>query len=162
MVKFGKGNGDGHGKKSLPSRFDEVKGRAPTNIMVRVLDMSSLDTDAFNLIPASKRKDAYKCSHSYEHGIVITPKGLYALSSEGAGSTKPVTDDNPYVVDFYLVAEGWESGTPAVVMNLDENDLINLPYKGKVNLAQFIRVFGPRLEYAYEQWRQFLEPGGPN
>ena len=163
-IKFGKGNGNGngHGKKELPDRFKELKGRTPTSVMVRVLDMSSLDTDAFNLIPAAKRKDAYKCSHSYEHGIVITPKGIYGLSSEGTGNMVPVTEDEPYVIDFYLVAEKWESGAPAVVMNLNEHDLLNLPVKNEVNLAQFIRVFGPRLESAYDQWRRLLEPEGPS
>ncbi len=163
-VKFGKGNGNGngHGKKELPSRFDELKGRIPTSVMVRVIDMSKLDDRAFQSIPSSHRRDAFACRHSYRHGIVITPKGIYALSSDGSGSLKPVTKSNPYVIDFYLEAETWSSGAPDLVMEFDENDLINLPYEGKENLAQFIRVFGPRLEYAYDQWRRLLEPKGPS
>ena len=136
--------------------------REPTTIMVTTLDLSSLNAEAFAAIPKDgEYKEATGC-RCREHGIVQTKRGLYALDTEGIGPSEPISAKNTLPIEFWAEAkssEGYTKGWvfPAVSISLDDADLNKLATNKTVNLADFIRGFGARLNRNYEEWRRELE-----
>jgi len=85
---------------------------------------------------------------SGKYGFVHTATGVYFLNSEGIGGF--VEDSNLAVVDAYSAWPGGKSsGMPTVCIKMKANEVLALPVKESVNLADFIRVFGSRLESNY-------------
>ena len=169
MVKFGapKGNGNGNGKKDIPSkkmRTESWGGRKPTSIMVRVLDISKLVEGATRHV--QKKGEWDQAETHFQHGMVLTSKGMFMLLNEGVGSRTPISKEHPYRIEFWGRKEHkgaiLVSGFPVTAIELTDAELLEVPVKKTVNLAEFIRVFGHRLDENYEEWRRFLEPGGPS
>ena len=139
--------------------------RQPTGIMVNLISVERLEAKALSFAREHGFPDATECNAGFTpHGFVEMPKGLYALSSEGIGPGDPITEDNPYKVPFYArtkTEKGWKGSCfPACYEALSPGDLWGLATGEKVNLADFIRAFGARLEGNYEAWREVLETAG--
>jgi len=132
--------------------------RTPTKVMVTILDLSPLESEALKMLDKKRFPEATSMEVGFTpHGFVETPQGLYALCQEGVGNANPITESNKYEVDFYARYENGGYCFPAVTGCLDADELRQYATTEKVNLADFIRKFGARLESNYDQWRQTLE-----
>ena len=135
--------------------------RQPTKVMVNIVDLEGLKSEA---LERSKEKypEAFEVMIGFApHGFVDTPQGLYALNSEGIGPANPITAENLYWVSFYpqeKTAKGYRSPVfSSVSFGLGDTALRGLYTTMRVNLAEFIRGFGARLDRNYEAWREILE-----
>ena len=148
--------------------------RTATSITVQPIRLVELEAHALayvlegsELRPAlSPKATECKAGHA-PHGFVETPKGLYALCEEGVGDG-PITKGHKYNVDFYPGGHDesgkgrWFSMMPQCTIKLDPDELKALAEGEPVNLADFIRVFGHRLDQNYEDWRRTLGSTGTN
>jgi hypothetical protein len=139
-------------------------GRAPTNIEVSVPDLTGFHAGVLGLINEERGKKGLPLADTVVgqcYGYVDTPNGVFALCSEGVGSSIPVSVQNPVDVEFYAQGTGekgrWSGCFPEAIERLDADQLRNLPVSKKINLAQFIRSFGARLENNYYEWKNLLE-----
>ena len=137
--------------------------RTPTEILVHHINLDKLEAEALAFVheEGELRKaiapDATECKAGFSpYGFVNTPKGLFALCSEGVGDG-PITDEDPYVVSFYprTSRSGWI--LPACEAKLGPSAIRELADGTTSNLAEFIRSFGARLDNNYESWRRTLE-----
>lgn len=90
-------------------------------------------------------------------GTIHTKQGIYALNHEGVGSNEPISKANPFIMEFYGVFDagnGKESYElmPSLTMKFDDIHLTEFESGQKVNLADFIRRFGSRLEDNFNEW----------
>lgn len=129
--------------------------RRPTLVMVRILDLSSLEKAAFQRLPKSKYPKATRC-RADEVGIVETARGIYALDSDGVGQSAPISASNKCRIDLWAEWSNGGHSLATMTADLDADDLLRLPFKKTVNLADFIKSFGARLETNYEAWRKAL------
>ena len=133
--------------------------RTPTKVMVTVLDLTPIEPQAFKVMNKGQFPDAISASVGHKpHGIVETTRGVYALCEEGVGNANPITEGNKYEVDFYAKTKDGGYCLPAVIASLNVDELKQLATPQRVNLADFIRTSGARLESNYTQWRKVLEP----
>ena len=128
-------------------------------IVVDVLDLSSIFTEALKRVKDTQPGiTAINATHKW--GIVATNRGIFALCDEGVGPNQPVTAEKPLVIDLYAdyVIDGQRriGLQPLLRANLTDKDLADLPVKERVNLADFIRRFGHRLEDNFEIWNAAL------
>jgi hypothetical protein len=86
-------------------------------------------------------------------GIVRTPNGTFLVDTEGCGSSLPI-EESPAELEVTR-ADIMLAGAPWVI-KITKEDLDTLPTCGKINLAVFIRTFGPRLENNFNMWNKFL------
>lgn len=132
--------------------------------MVKVLDFAPIHADATKWLQANKpdrAAEVTRFSSGFPIGYVQTKNGdVYVLTSDGVGSSNPISDRNPY--GFALYGENDDKVTltiePDVRCTLSKDNILELPVKEEVNLAEFIRTFGSRLDANYEEWRTALEP----
>ena len=108
-----------------------------TSIMVAKLDSDKV----VELIKSRRETDEHIEAEPFV--VVNTPKGLATICSEGVGWWK--NDDDKYLVGFYV---GYSN--PSHYMTEDE--LLSCVSSEKVDLADFIRSFGGRLEANFDLW----------
>lgn len=91
----------------------------------------------------------------------------YAISDEGVGPSKPITEDNPIQVSVivYKPQEDQTGSKPDTTLWSTEfmsftwwPDLQDTWDDDTVNLADWIRTFGRRLEDNYRTWDKALSP----
>jgi hypothetical protein len=138
--------------------------RRPTTIEVNLIDVTGLEEQALTAVPQDRFPGATHIRAGWTPlGFVRTERGVYALNNEGVGPCDPISDDNPFVVDLY--AERREGkrvncwAYPAVEAKLTVQDLESLATGERLNLADFVRAFGARLDSNYERWRRVCEEG---
>lgn len=135
--------------------------RAPSDHIVHVLSFESS-------IPALKDK-YFKQQHPaeaeapnrfndvyYTQGIVVTDKGIFHIDEEGVIRTKPISDEHPMAINFYLHYKDSFTLVPWATGKYAGIDLLKLVTGETVPLEKFVRSFGTRLECNYEQARDFL------
>lgn len=133
--------------------------RTKTSVTVKVIDTTSLESEAVKFLrEAGKNVD--KVEVIGKIGYIQTPKGIYVIDCEGIGSLNPITAENAYVMEF------WETATkdnetmtcePSCEHRMSDKEILTLPVTREENLADFIRVFGPRLERNYRDWKEAME-----
>jgi len=144
--------------------------RTPTNIEITVVDLQKLYDDVMLNVavrdPArfARLQDVH-CGSSEPLGFIDTPEGVFVLNSDGFGPHVPLHDKEGegYPLQFYptyKVIDNENSVTscmPEAVGGVGPKGIRQMTVTQKMNLADFIRVFGPRQEAYYEFWRQRLE-----
>lgn len=135
--------------------------RAESNIQVKVIDLSGLEKKAFDSLQIkeyNKELESVTCFGKW--GYVETSKGLYLISNEGIGDSKPISDANPAEFEF---SKNWNRDgerssefLPCIGYRLNEAEVRELPVKEVVTLDKFIRTFGSRLEVNYSLWQNHL------
>jgi hypothetical protein len=146
--------------------------RTPTDILVVPVDLTEVEAHALAYLRAHAQTDIdlgkegvqmpSKVRVGWKHGIVTTPDGdVYALNTEGVGPNHPITNEQPLDVDVFI--EGYEDDTseflsmfPACLSKVGVDELRNYATGEPVNLADFVRTFGSRLDDNYESWRRLL------
>jgi len=150
--------------------------RTPTDIEVTVLDLSDVEAEALAYLRAHAQTDIdlgkddvqmpSKVRVGEKTGVVETPDGsLYAFGTEGVGSSTPISDENPLVLDVYITGyeergDGFISMFPSAQSKLTAEQVRERMTDEKTNLADFIRTFGSRLDSNYESWRKLLAREG--
>ena len=134
--------------------------RKVTNIEVEILDIERLGKEAFEWLSKNGKTEedgVIGCETSFPVGVVRTPSAVYALCSEGVGSKVPVSEESPLEIEFYKKFEGGISLYPSMKQSMSDEKIVEYLTGEKKNLADFIRVFGTRLEDNYSSWRSFFE-----
>jgi hypothetical protein len=138
--------------------------RELSGIEVRVLDFSNLEADAAKMYGESHPElNNIETRVHHKWGYVETPKGFFVLNNEGIVFTDPLSDDDPIHLDIHGEWDGEEEGhrscsfLPILVATFGKSDLDKYHSDSKVDLAEFIRTFGSRLESNYKECRDFLK-----
>ena len=136
-------------------------------ITVQVLDMSALELQALNFRKIS-RPECYEARiHGGEVAIHKSKNGhLYSICTEGVGQI--VSADEPIELNFHgsyhVYNEDGEINPnshtfdmfPFASIELDNEELKSYPVKEEVDLADFVRTFGARLESNFWLWYNTL------
>ena len=134
--------------------------REDSKVMVELLDFTNHKAEALAYWH-EQGNEADRMTITNSHGIVVTDDGMFALCSEGVGSEKPVTGEEPFVLEFHSETDTGNghsfSMIPVLTMKLDDEGLLASRSGEKVALHDFIRKFGDRLERNYGEWRRLLE-----
>lgn len=144
------------------SRYD----RKPSTVLVTPLDLSDVCANAAEYLTKHRAVDGKsavtKVDAGHAWGIVDTPRGVYALCTEGVGPESPITDEDKLTVDLYVrgYADQGErsfiSMFPSCSSKLGPDDLRKRATGEPVALHDFIRSFGARLEANYSGWERLL------
>lgn len=94
----------------------------------------------------------------WDIGRIDTTEGTFILCTEGVGGPKPL-EEEPYEIGVYPVWSDKDSfaWAPIALAHLKPEHVGDLPYT-EVNLADFIRKFGERLEGNFNLWNNRLSP----
>ena len=136
--------------------------RTPTDIEITPLDLTSRKEDALTFVRENKEPKATEATFM-SWGIVETPQGIFALCTEGVGPGDVITDEAPLVIDVnYRIDNpdgkgGSFSAFPVASFTLNDEEVREFATGEPVNLAEWVRTFGNRLEVNYEGWRRALE-----
>jgi len=142
--------------------------RTPTDVLVNVIDLSGLMPSAVEKLKQLFPDSTVLGADPGRWGYVMVNHDMYALCDEGVGPVFPIRHEDPLSVDVWGEYQG---KTPKegrridfiapIAITMDDDDIRALPVLEQVNLAQFIRTFGHRLDSNYEQWRRLLEQATP-
>jgi hypothetical protein len=141
------------------SRFDE----RPRGVMVKVLDMSELEASALEYRQRT-HPDCYNAKIYGGKTAVAEKDGkLFMICTEGVGYE--VTDEEPAYFEFHgnYVIRDEETGEivsgkesfdfmPFAEVTKTPAELMSYPVVEEVDLADFIRSFGARLESNFWLW----------
>lgn len=135
--------------------------REPSSVNVEILDFSSYYGPATRYMQEKAPDAGITGGAARTLGRVTTSEGIYVLDSEGVGSTKPITEENPLRVAIQpTYAEGKIRlvDPNGCVLTLNDSIVAALPVTGTEPLHEFIRSFGGRLEQNFAVWEQALAP----
>jgi hypothetical protein len=148
------------------------KRRTPTTVAVIPLDVKRICAEA---LPAVQKQvpEAVGASLHYDLAVIDTQRGLFIVDRDGVGPIHGVTDAQPFEINVYPEYPKTESEDgstqgrmalfPVVSATLGPDVLrryIDADAE-PVNLADWIRTFGHRLESNYTIWREALEAAQP-
>ena len=137
-----------------------MKVKRKSKILVNILDLSKDRAEATKTCKSLKDKNCIDIKTLCEFGYIETPTGIYSLNSEGIGGKFPVTKKNPLEIDLYgKYDENGEisaDAIPCMLLKIDNEDIKKIPVLKQVNLGDFIRSFGVRLESNFNEWNAFL------
>ena len=134
-----------------------------SDVMVKVIDLEKIierDMDKLKEIFNKQYPDTDQvltgASAIGDHALVKVDNKLYMLNTEGVGSDIDL-DDPEDSMTIELYAEMGESRGMMPFVGLGIKDLEDIPLKDEaVNLADFIRTFGSRLEENFRVWNREL------
>lgn len=134
--------------------------REKSEITVMVPDLESLKESALAFINKNRKEKerdlATSASICGKFGYVKTPNGVFTLESEGIIDTDPVSDESPFVLEFYGHNETEIGIFPECAMKGSEKELLGLPVTKEFPLEDFVRAFGNSLESNYRTCLNFL------
>lgn len=139
-----------------------------SNVVVEVLDLSDVKSRA--LTYANDRLDDGDelwdkvSTYGGDYGRAFDSDGnMFVLNTEGVGGSKPVSKEHPVFIEFHASRETDEGtvGTmlPVATAEMRDTDFADTPVVKEVNLADFIRSFGARLESNFDSWNRVLTEG---
>lgn len=98
---------------------------------------------------------------AFKQGIVDTPGGLFILNVEGVGAG-PLADADEIEFNGYAHSGRTTSMTPVGSWTTTAAEVRKLATGTRINLAEFVRVFGHRLDSNYRILaREIRLAGGP-
>jgi len=135
--------------------------REPSVVEVDVIDLRSLELDAFNYVREKVSDDVVSvCTlFGWRWGIVETTKGLCALNDEGLSEYGPlrlrsITNKRKLWLVFVVQHQHPDIRTPLSI-SLGQKELKALPVEKQEKLSEFVRT-GPRYERRYREWESAL------
>jgi len=144
------------------ARYD----RAPSTVLVQPIDPSPLYKEVIDFLNEQRegtdKPRVTTVRTGVEWGIVETPRGLYAICTEGVGPSSPVTDERPLEIEFFVTGEERQGEFiamfPACSTKLIPSKLRKFRTSAApVPLHEWVRSFGARLEANYSSWQRLLE-----
>lgn len=123
--------------------------REKSGITVEIVDLSSLQGKADEFV---KKHSTFTKADLPKLGRVKRGPRLYVLINEGVGDLVTETVE----VDFHGTSAEGRSFMPVGRINLSRSDFEALGVAESVQLEDFIRVFGHRLESNYGAWLREL------
>ena len=113
--------------------------------MRKSIMVNKIDTDKLTQLMYWKNVEVGSDARPEGEAMVVvnTPKGLATICNEGVGWFK--NEDDKYLVTGYL-------GYSDVVYRITEDELLSCVSSEQVDLAEFIRSFGSRLEVNFDLW----------
>ena len=135
-----------------------MKEERTSNVIVRKVDMTSVLDNALEYWNKVKTEDTWERMDPYSPiGIVDTTEGLYVLCEEGVGDNHAMKEDEPYSVELYGHSKAEFGIFPSCTAKVPESKFREMSYV-EVNLADFVRRFGHRLESNFNCWNRKLNP----
>lgn len=138
-----------------------TRGRT-TGVMVEVLDLTDLCNRA--VVRLQETDPSVTEVRIDTWAKATAPDGtLYLLCSEGVGTD--TTEDDPIEIDIWKGDRTNEDGSttfdmfPALSAKLPPSAVAKYPVSHSVDLADFIRSFGARLESNFWTWHRTLTEG---
>lgn len=131
-------------------------------VIVQVVDLTDLLAQAkASLIKQGKATDADKVSTAFTQAIATDQAGNhYLLCSEGVGWEAQDIDGVPtFTLDLYVESAGYIAIMASATLRIAADDLLDEPTT-EVDLADFVRVFGGRLEDNFWIWHRTLTRKG--
>jgi len=122
-----------------------------SEVMVAVLDFTEIEGKAA-VAYAEAHSELSNVSAKVNHkwGIVETPRGIFMICDEGVMSIHPLSKEHPTTIQISMEyeREGKEiiDLLPAYTLNVTDEAIPEIPVVEEVNLSDFIRRFGSRLE----------------
>ena len=138
------------------SRYKERE----SDVMVEVLDLTPAIEEAYAQFEKPEDWNGVGFHTNFKWARAITPEGTFVLNSEGVGAEDPISEENSLEIGLYKTFPKEEKKVqifPAVWGVLDLKDVEGLPVVEEVNLKDFIRSFGSRLECNFEAWDEKLK-----
>lgn len=126
-------------------------------VLLRRLDIARLEAKVrAEATESGELQDVERFTVSAGYGYAIAEHNgtLYALCSEGVGW--PVSDDAPLHVDLYLHEPDTMHLLPRWAVLLSPDEVRALATDEQVDLADFVRRFGARLESNFYLWHREL------
>lgn len=136
--------------------------RTPSNIVVFGFDPMK-DPSVPEMLKAEQVKNP-EVERIYCHGawgMVETPKGVFCLTTEGVGPSKPINETG-VVVDFYREYKPNDKGlrafepVPFARATYSLKDVIACATGVHKRLDEFVDTFGARKESNYTEWERAL------
>lgn len=132
-------------------RTTETRQRGVT---IEVIDLSELYAKALEMRQETK-PEVVRCDSSHRWAKATAPDGTrYVICSEGVGWV--VSDTENVDIDLYDKTEGGFNIVPNLTANLSTTEIDEFPVTETVDLADFIRTFGDRLEQNFRTWHANL------
>lgn len=141
--------------------------RENTNIVITIPILTSLlqeATESYKQRFPDKASQITGTRVTFKLGYVTAKNGdLYVIDEDGTGSSEPVTDTVPAVIDLFAqITQGNGKRNliePSFTAKLRKSEILGMPTESQtVDLSRFIKKFGPRLEQNFEAWVKFLKP----
>ncbi len=122
----------------------------------------------FNILEGAKetiqrdRPDCIEADAIYDYAAIETPQGLIVLNNEGVGSPIPISNESPLKLEIFGKYTTDKKGSysfdiiPKLLIVLNETEVNKIMVNEEVNLKDFIRVFGDRLEHNFQTWNAFF------
>jgi hypothetical protein len=134
--------------------------REHTDIVVNIIDFSALEKAAAEKYSKEHPdKKNVECTVLHKWGFVETPAGTFMLDNEGIIHTNPLSEDHKVSIDIHASWDG-ERGRGmsfGPVLEVHLSDLEEFSSSEKVDLGQFVRTFGSRLESNFLTCKKVLE-----
>jgi hypothetical protein len=122
----------------------------PRGITLRLLDFSAFTAE---ITAAQTEYDTLKIDYQYAVGTDSQGR-TYAICTEGVGSE--ITDEDGLIVDWHgsrKTETGWSGSLfPTARYSFDLAEVTERETGETVDLADFVRVFGGRLEDNFRLW----------
>lgn len=124
-------------------------------ITVQRLDLTALKAQALTFLQQSKPDVTGVMLSPGNLAIATTPSGkTFVVCDEGVGWE--ISADKPVVIDVSASRENSFDLLPSAAFTLREQEIADLPRGEEVDLADFIRAFGARLESNFHIWANTL------
>ena len=134
-----------------------------SRVFVKVLNFDELEAKAKeSYTKANPDKKNVEMKVLYKWGLVETAEGIFIICNEGIYMEEAITEDNPMYVDVMAEFDN-ENGTgrcftvfPAIRGRIFVDDLKQMTTDEEVNLSEFIRTFGARLDSNFRLAEKFF------
>ena len=133
-----------------------------SDVTVEVLDVEPAVKEAYSQFAKPKDWSGVGFHTNLAWARIVTSKGIFVLNSEGVGGEDPISEDKPLEIGLYKTFPKEEKKVqifPTVWAVLSLKDVEDLPVVEEVNLKDFIRAFGGRLESNFKAWDEKLRVG---
>lgn len=135
---------------NVTSRAQARHDRRPRGVTVRPLDLSAYAEAAFESYRAAHPDTEYTRARMEHWAYAVAADGSeYLVSDEGVGWGM---DDDPNEFGAWMQSDTQFSMIPSVTVTLTADEIRHVATGDPVDLADFIRTFGARLDRNHAMW----------
>ena len=136
-----------------------TRNERPRGVHVKVLDLTQVEDEALKFVRSGNSNTINAKIFGGPWAIAQKNNKIFAVCEEGVGPENGLDADDP--IEFDIHGEYSVDGEthqitfdmfPVASVKMNAGDLLTLPVKEEVDLADFIRKFGSRLESNFYLW----------